>query len=287
MSNISTNISFPTDDGFWGRECKACEKYFKIHIESLTDKLYCPYCGNQFNNEELYTPEQNKAIEQIAGDIAKAYIEEEFDKMFRNISRKSKFWKYKPGRKTKVREISKHVEKDVDSKIKCTNCESSFHVFGIFGYCPICRDENLLLYEENFKIIQKEILESKNPNRQLRHAYNDLVTAFENFARQYALKYNLPSNTNFQNLKNTRKVFKKIGIDIFHKISETEKLTIRRCFSKRHAQHQGGIVTEQYIKEIPEDDKLLNEKVTLSNEELEEGVRVLRKMVDQILARTA
>ena len=73
---MSYKISVPSTQGFWGRECRNpnCNLYFKIHEDSLRDKIYCPYCGELFDKDELNTRNQinfvlNSETEKIKKNI--------------------------------------------------------------------------------------------------------------------------------------------------------------------------------------------------------------------------
>lgn len=280
MNTLNFQISFPTDGGFWGRQCKQCGKYFKIDADKIKPELYCPYCGELQPNDNLWTMEQTQQATEIATSVGQRYIEDELEKMFKSTFRNSKFIKYTPGRKTIPRtSVTRHLEKPVDSEIECPICKLKFQIYGIFGYCPSCREESLLIYETNLQIIIQEINSASDKTRALRHAYNDVVSTFEGYCKLVAKRSGL-EDTNFQNLTSTKKLFKKYQLDIYRDISESEKTTIKRVFEKRHAyQHAQGLITEKYIQNIPQDKKLLDTKAQLSVSELTEGIDVLKKIL--------
>lgn len=277
------SVEFPTDEGFWGRECKSCQKYFKIHVEDLRETAYCAYCGNEFDNHDLNTPEQQAALDKVKTQLGLSVAEEMFGDMFHEVFKNSKDWEYKPGRKTQITPPEKHLEKKIDTQLKCS-CGTRFHVYGIFGFCPGCKDENVMIYEENLKIILKEIDISTNQERQLRHAYNDLVSTFERFANQYGDKLGVAEKTSYQDLKNARKAFKKFGIDIYEGLDADEKKTIKLIFHKRHVyQHNDGKVNTKLLKEFPSETFEVGQQVQLDRSEFIEGVEVLKKVIKNIL----
>lgn len=141
-----------------------------------------------------------------------------------------------------------------------------------------------MIYEENLKIILQEIDQATNKQRQLRHAYSDLVATFEYFGNQYGERLGLPNNTNYQNLKNARKAFKKYGIDIYSELSDIEKINIKQVFQKRHAfQHHRGKVTLEYIREFPQKNLTKGENLELIEEEFKSAVKVLSKIINRII----
>jgi hypothetical protein len=63
-------VTFPTEAGFIGRECNSsgCGRYFKVHEDSLRDHMYCPYCAEKFEKDQLYTKDQLEHAENQAAD---------------------------------------------------------------------------------------------------------------------------------------------------------------------------------------------------------------------------
>ena len=172
--------------------------------------------------------------------------------------RGSKNISYKPSRRPAKRRIEpKYEEREVDTELKCPACKTSFQVYGIFGYCPGCRCENLQVYDANWSIVAKEIDEATDQRRQLRRAYGDLVSMFEDFCKRKAVQLTTKA-ANFQVLKEARKFFEEhANVRILDCLETQELLALRRVFHKRHAcVHAGGKVTEKYVQMIPEDNKL-------------------------------
>jgi hypothetical protein len=288
--NLKTSykITIPTKNGFVGRKCSSenCGKYFKIHTSSISTSLICPYCGDISPIEAMWTSQQANYALNVAGQEVMEQVSDEISKMFSNLgrsTRNNKFFKmsYKssPYRK---RYVPAPVEPEVDSEIICSECEGKFQVYGIFGYCPLCKYENIKIYDANLAIIKSEIESSSNQPRALRHAYGDIVSTFESFCKKYA---DSSANANFQNLSNAKQYFKKNRqVDIYKGINDSEKLKIKRLFLKRHAYtHSEGIITDQYVKEIPEDRNLLGLKAELTLDELLEGSQVLRVIINNIV----
>ena len=110
----------------------------------------------------------------------------------------------------------------------------------------------------------------------------DLVITFALYCKRVSRIYQL-GEANFQNLLNTKKLFKKYDLDIYDGISHSEKIVIKRIFEKRHAyEHGPGKITEGFIKNIPEDAKLLGKIAKLSIEEFTEGVKIIKKVIGNI-----
>ena len=277
------HVNVPTDSGFLGHACNSsqCRQYFKVHEDDRIDEMRCPYCGEQFIQSELHTKEQVNHINKTAEEEALYCATQEFQKIFKEAFGSSSARKsgisYKPSRIRKKTIRANYSERKVDTELKCPDCDCRFQVYGLFGFCPACGLSNLHVYDTNWAVIKREVSETKNPDRALRHAYGDLVSAFEVFCSNKGKRFSARPPS-FQNLYDTRKFFKDaIAIDILDGIPPSQLLTLRRLFQKRHVNiHAGGIITDRYVKNIPEDMKLLGMKVELSMTELEQAAECMR-----------
>ena len=274
-------ISIPTDsEGFVGRSCDApgCEQYFKVFAADLGDYLYCPYCGDRFSSNSLITSSQLDYAKRTATEEARVHAINELQKMFKGAFSGSKSITYKSGPSPRKKNIQPHyVERKVDTEFECAECSIRFQVYGIFGYCPGCRCENLQIYDANWANIKQKLEREIDKDRQLRYAYGDLISTFEIFCNQKAKRFS-QDQCNFQDLFEARKYFNKYaGVDILANLADDQSLALRRVFQKRHVyNHAGGEITERFVKKIPEDSKLLGTKAVLSTEELEIAATAMR-----------
>lgn len=289
--NLKTEykITIPTTNGFVGRRCSAdgCGKYFQIHQRSINTELICPYCGEKNPIESMWTESQADYARDVVAEDVMSQVTNELQKMFKGLersNRRNSMIKFKasstPYRK---KYVSPPIENKIDTEIACSECTGRFQVYGIFGYCPLCKYENIKIYDANLAILEREIDSATNKQRALRHAYNDLVSTFESFCKKYSPE---SANVNFQNLRNAKQHFKKQnGIDIYEGLNEEIKVKIKRVFMKRHVyMHSEGVISDQYVKDIPADAKLLGQKAVLSKKELLEGADILRKIINNIVS---
>jgi uncharacterized Zn-finger protein len=279
-------IQVPARDGFLSRQCNAhdCQRVFKVQKEDIPEAMHCPYCGTAFPNDQLWTNEQVTFIRESALHQARPLVAEEINKMMRKAF-SGPGWTFKPG----IREPSKPApvppdELPTDSELKCPECNVRFQVEGIFGFCPGCRSENLRLYDANFAIIRREITESENPTRALRHAYADLVSTFEIFCRKEASTRGLGAGR-FQSIPAARRFFRDaLQLDIQEPLSLDEFLAVRRAFQKRHVlEHNAGLIDQRYIAEVPEDSSLLGQQAPLDMNELEVAATGVRRMLEVLM----
>lgn len=292
MSDLRFTVSLPSDEGFIGRECsnRDCARYFRVHAESLSDEMHCPYCGQRFARDDLMTHDQIDYLTEAASEQALEYMAAELAKMFGQLergSRGNKFVTFKAGNPYRAKTVQPHyAERKVDSEIVCPECGSRFQVDGIFAHCVRCGIENVAVYDANLEVIRVEVAAASDPQRALRHAYNDLVSTFESICGNRAS--NLTSDHgSFQDPYEARRFFKShAGIDMLGGLDKGQELAVRRVFHKRHAwQHSRGIITERYVKKVPEDRELEGLPAPLSMTELEEGAAGVRLMLDALPAR--
>jgi hypothetical protein len=241
MSQITFTVSIPTDEGFVGRECnqRGCARYFRVYSDCIKDRMYCPYCGTLTPNDHLHTKVQVRHLERQAEEKAREYMYGEIDKMFGKLSREFRGNSFIKVEHKPTHYRAKHVfplyrEHKVDTELLCPECSFRFQVFGIFGFCPGCGTEHILIYDANLTILRREIEGSDNPRRALRHAYGDLVSTFQTFCSRKAkgLEGDKPS---FQELFPARKYFKQSsGVDILEGLGDADLLTIRRRDRRGH-----------------------------------------------------
>lgn len=281
-------ISIPTDnDGFIGFACneESCRQYFKVYEKDCSEALHCPYCGTQSIRNSLLTSDQHDYAREVAVEEARVLAIEEIQRQLQRGLRGSKNIKFKPGRPPIAKRIEpRYVEREVDTEFQCEQCSTRFQVYGIFGFCPGCSQENLQLYDANWANIKRELDVASDRNRQLRHAYSDLISTFEIFCKRKA-KSITQGKGKFQDLFDTRKFFKKhINVDILADIHDEDLLALRRVFQKRHVCiHAGGEITERYVKKVPEDNSLLGTQVVLTVEELDTAATAIRLALSSLI----
>ncbi len=285
-SQLTFRISVPTQDSFLGRECNnpECKRYFKIHIDHFKDEMFCPYCGVLFDKEQLWTQEQLDYAKKHVIEEGTAYVVNELDKIFKhafkkNSSNRSGFSvTYKSNGPYKKKHISSPSERDTDTELECVTCHSKFQIIGLFGYCPCCHEDNIIVYDTNIKILLDEIKSSSNQEKSLRHAYNDLVSTFENYCKN---KNTTGKRHNFQNLDIAKNFFmNNYRKELFNGITPGELETIKRFFQKRHVyQHNKGYIDQKYIEIIPSDSPLLGSKAVLTLEEFNKSTALIRKIL--------
>jgi hypothetical protein len=74
--SVSVTIS-PDHDGYTGRECPNCERYFKVMLGTGlfdTTPMHCPYCQTSAGSDQFFTKEQIAYAQSVALGIFQAEI---------------------------------------------------------------------------------------------------------------------------------------------------------------------------------------------------------------------
>jgi DNA-directed RNA polymerase subunit RPC12/RpoP len=276
------SVPIHAERGFIGRRCGGddCGRLFKVHKDDLQEEMHCPYCGERYTKEALLTGDQTEYLKKVIAREVTPVLLDEIEKMTRNAF-KGPGWTYTPGSPRPIPPVPEPpLDPSADSELQCPTCSTRFQVDGIFGYCPGCKAENLLLYDANLAIMKRELAAQGDPGRQLRHAYADLVSTFEIFCRKEADRLGM-KRTRMQNMETARQAFvKALSIDILAVLDGSESLDLRRAFQKRHVhEHNGGLIDDKYVAIVPEDAALLGTVAPLSVPELERAAMALRRVL--------
>ena len=127
-------------EGYIGRECPKCERYFKVKpgtgIPDNSD-IRCPYCSHVGSTKEYFTKDQinygksvamNAYSKKILGELKKIECE----------PKKGAFLSLGISVKGQPPQITPYQEKDLAAKITCENCTLEYAIEGNTGHCPDC-----------------------------------------------------------------------------------------------------------------------------------------------------
>lgn len=298
-------VSLPTDEhGYIGRECPndACKGYFKIvngtGLKGIT-ACNCPYCGCLAEQKKFATSEQieyakSVAFRQITDAVTKDLKSMEFD-----VKPKGGFGiglsvKVKPGRQCPIRW---YREKTLETHIECSNCTLKYAVYGIFAFCPDCRQHNSLqILNKNLELAAKMLdmaatSDADIAERLIENALEDCVSAFDGFGREicrvYANKASEPAKAekiSFQNLEGAKQSLIGIfGLDLAAGLSIEEWKVAIRGFQKRHLlSHKMGVVDEEYMRKSGDAQAVVGRKIIVSADEVIELIGVISKLAKSI-----
>jgi hypothetical protein len=283
------SIPIPRDEnGFLGRECPECERYFKITPGTgLTGEnlpCHCPYCGHSASQDQFFTKAQieyakSVVINKVTGAVIKDMKSLEF-----NHRPKGPFG---IGLSMKVegrpRPIRHYSELELEEEVVCDHCTLRYTVYGTFAFCPDCGQHNSLqILEKNLAVAQKQLdlaasVDGDLSAQLVADALENCVSAFDGFGREAcrvsSSKASDPTKAkaiSFQNLAGAQKnVLALFGVDITAALSSADWTFACRCFQKRHLlAHKMGIVDDAYIKATSDGHATVGRKISIRPEEV-------------------
>lgn len=270
-------ISIPADErGYTHRLCFNCSMKFGIRSidKDSPDTIHCPYCEvsgslRDFNVPEQFEYAKEEGLRQIKYDALQE-IQSTFASAFRGSSRSKHVkvsFKSAPIRHEPAPVL---IQSEIPTDMVCSVCQGLYEIYGIASRCPFCSNEDLRILDANLALIEKEL----DNDRALRQVYNDLVIAFQNVCRFYALNGN---TTNFQNINQAEKYFSdSFGLNLLDSVDATNLLDMRTAFEKRHKeQHSGGIIDQKYVDVLGLDDSQIGQRVAYTKSELTSALKAL------------
>ena len=282
-----------------GRECPAadCEGYFKVKpgigLSGPDLQCHCPYCGHSDIPDSFWTKEQVEyaksiALREVADAISADLKSLEFD-----IKPKGHFGigvsaKLQRGQPVPIRH---YREQTLETNVTCHHCSLEYAVFGVFGFCPHCKEHNsLTILDGNFELIAKQLelattLSDSNLERHLiEDALENCVSAFDAFAREAVrIRSSVSANPSqshaisFQNLPlAVSRLQSLFGVDL-KAVTNRNDWNIAHCsFMKRHLlAHRAGVIDQKYLDETGEPQELLGRRVSVKASDVKMLVPVL------------
>lgn len=298
----SIPISLPPDeDGFTGRECPNpdCEGYFKIEfgtgLKGENLPCHCPYCGHTASHNQFWTKEQIEYAKSVAlGKITDAFYNDlkrlEFDHRPRGIFGIGMSLKVERGHPTP---IHYYRERRLETEVVCGNCKLRYSVYGVFAFCPDCRQHNSLhILNKNLEVIGKIVDLATSADKILaekliENALEDCVSSFDGFGReicrvhcQKAANPAWAEKVSFQNLDGAKQnLFELFNLDLASGLTTEEWEAAVRGFQKRHLlSHKMGVVDAEYIGKSGDTQAVIGRKVAIDADE----VRVLGQVVGKL-----
>jgi hypothetical protein len=285
----------PDEDGYTGRECPVCEKYFKIKfgtgLPNATD-CHCPYCNHIGPQSEFWTKQQI----EYARSVALHKISGDFLKSMKKIERKpdrNAFLSIGITVKGKPTPIAYYSEKELEEKVTCSNCTLEYTIYGAFGYCPDCGVHNSQqILTANFDLVLKMLDLAVGADENVRaklveNALEDTVSTFDGFGREHCS--GLYQKLSFQNIESAKdKLQRDQGLDISDGLSSDEWNFVSEQFQKRHLlAHKMGIVDEEFARKTGSSQSIVGRKVTITEDNVRSLVNHLIVVAQNIFSNIA
>jgi hypothetical protein len=274
--NMSIKIS-PDAEGYTGRECPACEKYFKIRFGTGLPgdvDCHCPYCNEIASHDRFWTKQQIEYARSVAMNQITAQFLGQLKKVERKPDR-NQFISIGITVTGSPTPIIRYMENELEEKVTCENCTLEYTIYGVFGYCPDCGVHNSnQMANANYDLILKMLdLASKADgdvaNKLIENALEDAISAFDGFGREHCSE--IYKGISFQNITRARdRILKEQNLDISDGTPPEEWTFVATQFQKRHLlAHKMGIIDEDYCRNTGTDTYWVGRKVPISKEDVE------------------
>lgn len=254
---MNMTVQLQTDDeGYLGRECPTCEKYFKVRLGtglSGEPNCYCPYCSHVGEHNTFFTKQQIEYATSAAMNQLSGMVLGSLRKLERKPDRNA-FLSIGISVKGQPTPITYYSELELEERVTCSVCTLEYTIYGAFGYCPDCgvhNSQQILL--ANFDVVTKMLELAQGADaliklKLIENALEDTVSTFDGFGREHC--QDLPYKISFQNPEAARlKLEEGEGLDITAGLSVAEWTFVREQFQKRHLlAHTLGVVDEDFVR---------------------------------------
>jgi hypothetical protein len=282
---MEIRVSIPADnEGYTGRECPVCKKYFKIKFGTglpNSSSCHCPYCNHIGSQQEFWTKQQIEYARSIALHNVSNQLLQSL-KQLEMAPRHDQLFSIGISVSGSPTPIVYYSEIELEQKIVCQNCTLAYTIYGVFGYCPDCGIHNSKqITDTNFSLILnmldlpfKEVT-AVISEKIVENALEDIVSTFDAFGREWASK--LKMDLSFQNIEKARKkLVNEIDFNIADGIDLAEWNFIVEQFQKRHLlAHKMGVIDDAYIKNTGADYSMIGRKVVIKTDEVKRLIKDL------------
>ncbi|AFK05481.1 hypothetical protein Emtol_0209 (plasmid) [Emticicia oligotrophica DSM 17448] len=305
MSNQKIQISIkPDENGFIGRECLVCKRYFKLKQGTglPTNHCHCPYCDYEGDQDTFWTSDQIEYAKSIATKIAyEQFIEPAFEKLKKSFeqleeSTKNSFIKIevKTSRDKPFFPIKYYSESELETNIICDSCKLEFAIYGVFSRCPDCEHLNAFsIFKKSIEVCNKQFQlfsvyknDDEITTTNLKFILGNAISSFDALGKELRkkIKEKFPEKPRnlFQNIDELEKVMlNSFSVDLRNEISDFAFL--KQMFQVRHIfEHNMGVIDSDFVKKVPSYENLLNRKYKLTIIEVERFLLIINELGDLI-----
>lgn len=277
-------------DGFTGRECPTCERYFKIKfgtgIPGATD-CHCPYCNHAGPHTEFWTKQQIAYAKSVAVNKLSRHLLSRLKKMERRPDPRA-FISIGIKVKGNPTPVAYYSEKQLEERVACSVCALEYTIYGAFGYCPDCGVHNSAqILSANYDVVLKTLdlaLTARGDvqAKLVENALEDAVSCFDGFGREHCAKQ--PCKISFQNIDAAKeRLLRETRFDISASLTAGDWKFVSDQFQKRHLlAHKLGIVDSEFVAKTGCSPSLIGRKVTILESDVRTLIAHLRTMANAL-----
>ena len=201
--------------------------------------------------------------------------------------------------------IRHYRERTLETEVTCDRCTLEYSVFGVFAFCPDCREHNSLsILRRNLALVRKQVAlaatltDSALQQHIIEDAYENCVSALDGFGREACrVRRHVSSDAaeaesiSFQNLDGASTKLKTLfAASLADEVGEDDWSLLVRGFMRRHLLvHRSGVVDQRYLTETGESSTLLGRRISIDGAQttmLADAVERLGETLIRILPAT-
>jgi hypothetical protein len=284
---FSVKIS-PDEDGYTGRECPTCEKYFKIKFGTGhpgSPDCHCPYCNHVGPQNEFWTKQQIEYAKSVALNKVTGQLISQMKRLERRPDPRA-FISIGITVKGNPTPIAYYSESELEERVTCSSCTLEYTIYGSFGYCPDCGIHNSLqIANANLDLVLKTLMlaQTASPDvatKLIENALEDAVSCFDGFGREHCADQTF--KISFQSIEAAQqKLLREIGLDISFGMGADQWKFVCDQFQKRHLlAHKMGVIDSEFVSKTGCSSSLLGRKATVSDGDVRSLVASLRAIAE-------
>lgn len=278
----------PDADGYTGRECPTCEKYFKIKFGTGLPgepDCHCPYCNHTGPQKEFWTKQQIEYAQSVAMHQLSGQFLAQLKKLERRPDPRAMI-SIGFTVKGSPTPIAYYREEELEERVTCAACTMEYTIYGAFGFCPDCGVHNSLqIVNANFDLVLKtlDLAQAAPANlatKLIGNALEDAVSCFDGFGREHCATQ--PFKVSFQSIEGAKdKLLRETGFDLAGPLDAAAWGFVTAQFQKRHLlAHKLGIIDADYVSKTGCAPSLLGRKVTITDGDVRTLVAHLRTLAE-------
>ena len=276
---ISVTI-IPDEDGYVGRECPTCERYFKVRPGTgITeqDEAYCPYCGKPAPPSDFLTKEQAN----YATSIALGEIEEQLLAPLKNFQPTKGLVSIDIKVEGDETPIEHYQERTLETSITCEQCTLEYKIYGVFATCPDCGNHNSRqILRANLSLLRQQLTTADE--QQTEDILKNAVSTFDAFGRATS-KHHDGTSISFQNLDHAETQLQAHGHSLRAHTTREEWEFLTTSLQKRHVlTHNMGVIDDQYLQRANDPEAIAGRKIRLTRNDVERTIDLLDRLAGAI-----
>jgi hypothetical protein len=280
----------PDAEGYTGRECPTCKKYFKVKDGTGlpgSPPCHCPYCNHVDSPKEFFTEDQIEYAQSVAVHKFSSALLASLKKVERRPDSRA-FISIGITVKGSPTPIIHYSERELEERVTCSACTLQYTIYGAFGFCPDCGVHNSLqIANANLDLVVRTLDLAKTApadvaTKLVENALEDAVSCFDGFGREHCSA--LPYKISFQNIEGARdKLLKESAPDIAAGLDLARWRFVCAQFQKRHLlAHKMGIIDAEFIARTGASPSLRGRKISISEQDVRTLVDDLRQIANTL-----